>query len=149
MTHFPVMIPRFKPVEILEAWNPDKPIGYQEVKPPMQLVSTADDVIELGQQLYEAEEKAWEGRFSSELVETVIDGAIDDLMDVARYLETLRGAKPAREAHQKIMMLILRMKAPLIACIIQCFEGLYTKGGTKAVKDAVKRITCKHRGDEE
>lgn len=146
MMMHPVAIKRFKPVEIL-VFDPDKPIKYQNPI-PREIVETEDDVVRLGQLLYEAEMKAWEGRNSAEIIETVIDGAVDDLMDVAQYLETLKGAKPARDAHQKIMELIVRMKSPLVSCIMQSFQALYIKGGMKEVRKAIGRITHMQEGGE-
>ena len=137
---YSVAINRFKPVEILD-FDPDRPITYQNPI-PREIVETEDDVVRLGQQLYEAEMKTWEGRKSAEIIETVIDGATDDLMEVASYLEKLNTA-PARESHRKIMELIVRMKSPLVYCLMQSFQALYMKGGMKEVRDAVERLTQK------
>ena len=136
----PVYIRRFKPVEILQ-FDPDSPLAYRDTT-PKELVRDADDVVKLGKALYEAEQKAWEGRSASEIIETVIDGAMADLMKVAKYLEAV-GTKEAKEEHQRIMMLIVRMKCPLVSCVMQCFESIYLQGGMAAVRESINKLTKK------
>lgn len=137
MRELPISIKRFKPVDTFR-FDPDRPIEYENPI-PQELVNDGNDVIRLGDLLYNAEMEAWECRRAKEIKDLLIDSSVAELMEIAKYLRDIR-TREARECHQKIMMLITKMKAPLVACVMQCFEGLYRRGRMDAVRAAMENL---------
>ena len=143
MLPYPVCIRRFKPAEIL-SFDPDAPVFFNEPLPKMS-ISTGEDVARLGNELFEAEEKAWQGERAREIIETVIDGALRDILYVARYLER-QNSSEAKALHRKMMELVIRMKKPLLACVLESIEAIYIKCGEDAAREAVKKLLAKTEG---
>ena len=130
-------IKRFKPLEIL-SFDPDAPVMFNNPL-PIETLSTMEDVYRIANELYYAEEAAWKGERAREIIETVIDGATRDLLDVARYLER-QDSPEARALHGTLMELILRMKLPLMACVLESIEAIYIKYGEKKAREAVEKL---------
>ena len=133
----PLNIKRFKPVEIF-SFDPDAPVMFNEPL-PFETLSTMEDVYRIASELYYAEEAAWKGERAREIIETVIDGATRDLLDVARYLER-QDSPEARALHGTLMELILRMKLPLVACVLKSIEAIYIKYGEAKAREAVEKL---------
>lgn len=133
----PLNIKRFKPVEIL-SFDPDAPVMFNNPL-PFETLSTMEDVYRIANELYYAEEAAWKGERAREIIETVIDGATRDLLDVARYLER-QDSPEATALHGTLMEIILRMKLPLVACVLESIEAIYIKCGEKKAREAVEKL---------
>lgn len=138
MNRLPVCIRRFKPIEVLK-FDPDKPIGYQEHYAKIT-IHDANEVVALGELLFKAEQEAWEGKHARAIIETVIDGALNTLTDVLKYLER-NNSPEARQVHRNLTRLIVSMKFPLIACIGDCLGAIYLKDGMPAVRRAIEKLT--------
>ena len=143
-----IFIERFKPIEILEGFNPDKPICYQDTKPPVEEIATTLDVIKIGRELFDAEQKAWEGRRSQEILETVIDGAGDTISRAMHYFEEsyMRVNDPkARQLYLDLCDLYVRLKSPLLACLIESIGAIYVKGGMDEVRKVIDKLKEKNK----
>ena len=139
----PIFIERFKPIEVLKGFDPDKPIQYQDTSGPIERIATALDVIKIGKELYEAELKAWEGRHSQEILETIIDGAADTIFRAINYFEESykRVADPkSRQLYLDLCDLYIRLKSPLLACMMESLGSIYIRGGMDAVKKVLNRL---------
>lgn len=139
----PVLIERFKPIEVLERFDPDKPIRYQDIKPPTEAISSAADIIKIGEELYHAEQKAWEGRQCSEILEAAIDGAADTIFRAINYFEESykRVADPkSKQLYLDLCDLYIRLKSPLLACMMESLGSIYIRGGMDAVKKVLNRL---------
>lgn len=139
----PIFIERFKPIEVLKGFDPDKPIQYQDTSGPIERIATALDVIKIGKELYEAELKAWEGRRSQEILETIIDGAADTIFRAVGYFEKSykRALNPeTRQLYLDLCDLYVRLKYPLMACIMESIGSIYVRGGMKEVKKVINRL---------
>ena len=144
----PIFIERFKPIEILEGFDPDKPIRYQDVKPPVDRIATALDVIRIGRELYRAEEKAWEVRRSQEILETIIDGAADTIFSAVSYFEESykRALNPdTRQLYLDLCDLYVRFKNPLLACMMESIGSIYVRDGMDGVKKVINRLKEKNQ----
>lgn len=139
----PVLIKRFKPIEVLEGFDPDKPIRYQDVNPPVDKIDTLIDIQRIGNELFDAERKAWEGRRSQEILETIIDGAADVIFRAMRYFEESYARiedSEARQLYLDICDLYVRLKSPLLACIMESLGSIYIRGGMDAVRKTIERL---------
>lgn len=139
----PVFINRFKPIEVLERFDPDKPIRYQDNKPPVDKIDTLADIQRIGGELFDAEQKAWEGRCSQEILETVIDGAADTIFRAINYFEESykRVADPkSRQLYLDLCDLYIRLKSPLLACMMESLGSIYIRDGMDAVKKVLNRL---------
>ena len=139
----PIFIERFKPIEVLKGFDPDKPIQYQDTSGPIERIATALDVIKIGKELYEAELKAWEGRHSQEILETIIDGAADTIFRAINYFEESykRVTDPkSRQLYLDLCDLYIRLKSPLLACMMESLGSIYIRGGMDAVKKVLNRL---------
>ena len=140
---YPLCIVRFKPTEIL-SFDPDAPTFINDPY-PKECLATMDAVVRLSKELYEAEKSAWEEKASREIIETVIDGALRDILDVARYLER-QNSSEAKSLHGSLMKLVVRMKKPLLACVLESIEAIYIKHGEKKAREAVEKLLAKTEG---
>lgn len=131
-------IKRFKPPAIF-MFDPDAPITYEPTI-PKENICTTEDVIRLGDILYKAEYEAWRGKQASEILETMIDGGVCDLLATWEYLTKI-GTREALEHRQKLMNLAIRWKSPLASCILQSLESIFIKDGEEAVHRAIEKLT--------
>ena len=143
-----ILIERFKPIEVLERFDPDKPICYQDTKPPTEAISSSADIIKIGKELYRAEQKAWEGRHSQEILETIIDGAENTISCAMHYFEEsyMRVKDPkARQLYLDLCDLYVRLKSPLLACMMESIGSIYVRGGMDEVKKVINRLREKNQ----
>ena len=123
-------------------FDPDKPIGY--IPPPFKklFVSSEDDIIKLGNLLFDSEQKLWELQHESAIIKTFVDSAEDTMIAAANCLEK-SNLPGAREKAFKLKKLVLTMKSPALSCMADCLGAIYLKDGMSAVEDAIKRLTEK------
>lgn len=136
-----IVIRRFSPVESLR-FDQDKPIGY--TPPPYEkfVISSADDIIELGKLLFEAEYKLWELQHAPSILKTFVDSAEDTMIAAANCLEKSKLPYERNQAF-KLKKLVLTMKSPVLSCMAECLGAIYLKDGISAVEEAIKRLTEK------
>lgn len=133
----PVLIKKFRPLDI-KFCKPDGAVFYQQPY-NTEAISSTDDIIALGKRLYDAEEKAWQARGASEILETIADDFCLTMLDCAKHLKSLNDEK-SKSFAAKINKLYLRMKSPLISCLTECFASIYVKDGMSAVERAIDKI---------
>lgn len=135
-----IVIKRFSPVKQLN-FSEDTAINYRNPI-PTQIVETEQDIINLGNQLYNAEYELWKSEHASGILETIIQSAITDLMDAGEVLKSI-GTIEAKQAHKKLMRTIVRMQMPIMDCMMDCFESIYLKEGRQGVAKAIEKLTKK------
>ena len=139
-----VKIIRFTPLDF-KFCDPDAPVFYNEL-PKEDTISSDNDVIRLGKQLYEAEKKAYELQYADEMIEAIADSAMQDLAECQRVLLAV-GTHRTIHLAKRLGKLYLRLKAPSVACIVDCLEEIYIREGMDAVKEVLGRMADEKKGN--